>query len=399
MVDERRPEEDPVAPVRGLSFLISEGSGAETAEENALRAEQELKIAHDYDTADRDLERLGMRIQRLPLEAGVMWRLTLPRGEQVEAWEPGNRGLQPPVEITTLLDAATAGKQLHPTPPASSDPGAIRLRELLQMQRRALLVHDPGARLGEDPENVHNHRIAARRTRAFLSAARDYLDPDARHKLIVPLDALGRATGPMRDLDVLLAHLRVEVQDLGESDRLGAESLLAKLEVAREDAARALTETLGSASYRSLLTRLNVPLRLAAGVESVPVAKIARKEFRRLVKGVERLGKNPDEAQIHGLRIRLKRARYAAELSAPDDPIGRRFLADAKILQELLGEHQDAVVAEQQLRAAVVSNSSTHAAFVAGRLAERQRARRLRVSESLPSAWKRLRRSGSTWRD
>jgi CHAD domain-containing protein len=72
-----------------------------------------------------------------------------------------------------------------------------------------------------------------------------------------------------------------------------------------------------------------------------------------------------------------------------------RFLADAKVLQDLLGEQQDAAVAQQRLRAATVVDSPTAAAFVAGRLAERRRAHRTTLSRRLPEAWKRLRRSGA----
>ena len=42
-----------------------------------------------------------MTVSRFPLEAGVLWRLRLPRGESVEAWEPGNKGLAPPPEIAS----------------------------------------------------------------------------------------------------------------------------------------------------------------------------------------------------------------------------------------------------------------------------------------------------------
>jgi CHAD domain-containing protein len=110
---------------------------------------------------------------------------------------------------------------------------------------------------------------------------------------------------------------------------------------------------------------------------------------------VDGLGKNPDDARIHRLRIAVKRARYAAELAAPRGPVGRRFRRDAKALQTLLGEHQDAAVAEQHLRESTVVDGPTAAAFVAGRIAERQHARRIRVREQLPAVWKRLRESGS----
>lgn len=126
-----------------------------------------------------------------------------------------------------------------------------------------------------------------------------------------------------------------------------------------------------------------------------PLERVARKEFGRLVKAVDRLGKEPDETKIHDLRIMLKRVRYAAELAAPERKAPGRFLADAKTLQDLLGKHQDAVIAEQHLRAAVVSDPPTAAAFVAGRLAELQHTSRALVRERLPAAWKRLRKSGA----
>jgi CHAD domain-containing protein len=381
--------------VRARALEISLESEAGTPEENWLRAEQELRVAHGYDTVDRDLERLGMTVSRLPVEAGVVWRLFLPRGEQIEAWESGSNGLAPPPEIARLLDVVAGGKPLVPSPPLSSEPGAIRLREAIEAQRGALLAHDPGTRLGLDPENLHQHRVAARRTRAFLRAARRYVDPVWRQSLAEPLGELGEATGPVRDLDVLVEHLRDELPGLDEADREGGSRLVESLELEREAVRRTLLDALDGDGYRLLLARLRMPPRLAPGIEAVPLERIARREFRRLIGAVDRLGRHPGQARIHALRIALKRARYAAELAAPEGAAGRRFLADAKILQDLLGEHQDALVAEQHLRAAAVVDAATAAAFVAGRVAERQRARRERVTERLPAAWKRLRKSGA----
>jgi CHAD domain-containing protein len=381
--------------IRRRAREIAQGSEAGTPEENWLRAEREFTVAHDYDTPDRDLERVGMALSRLPSEAGVAWRLTLPRGERVEAWEPGTNGLTPPDEIVHLIGSVTAGKALVPGPPLSNEPGARRLREMLEAQRLDLLAHDPGVRVGEDPENLHRHRVAARRTRAFLRAARAYLDPSWRRPLVDALRGLGDATGPVRDLDVALAHLRGELEGLDETDHLAKTFLLGRFEEELERRRSRLLTALDGAEYRSLLARLRVPPRLADGVDEVPLEKLAKKEFRRLAKMVGRLAKLPDEEAIHRLRIALKRARYAAELAAPKGPVGKRFLADARVLQDLLGEHHDAVVAEQRLRGAAVEDVRTAAAFAAGRLAERQRRRRELVQERLPAAWKRLRKSGS----
>jgi CHAD domain-containing protein len=381
--------------VRLRAHQISQGPDSGTATDNWLRAERELAVDDCYDTAERDLERLGMTLSRLPCEAGVTWRLSLPRGEQVEAWEPGNAGLSPPDDVMRLIGGVVAGKELVPGPPPSRDEGAARLRALLEEQRVALLTHDPGTRLGADPENLHQHRVAARRARAFLHVARTAVDPSWRRSLGAALRELGEATGPVRDLDVLLEHLRGELGRLDEADREGAATILRRIERDRELARHRLSEALDGDGYRFALARLRLPPRLAEGVETVPLDRIARKELRRLAGAVGRLGGQPAEEQIHRLRIKLKRARYAAELAAPPGAALRRFVADARMLQDLLGEHQDAVVAEQRLRAATVHDGQTAAAFAAGRFAERQRARRARVQESLPAAWKRLRKSGA----
>jgi CHAD domain-containing protein len=379
--------------VRDRAYQISQAPDAGPPDENWRRAEREFAVVHEYDTADRDLEQLGMTVARLPLEAGALWRLDLPRGERIEAWEPGNAGLQPPPEIIRLIGGVVAGKPLVPAPPVSADPGAARLRAMLLAQRQAMLVHEPGVRLGTDVENLHEHRVAARRTRAFVRAARDYVDPDWRREIADPLGALGEMTGPVRDLDVLLEHIHMELDSLDEPDPVGATTLVERLEGERREARKQLVGVLDGTPYRRVLGRMRVPPRLAAGVESVPLEKIARKEFRRLAKGVAKLGTKPDDGAIHRLRIALKRARYASELSATEGKRGRRFLADARALQTLLGEHQDAAIAEVRLRATTVVDAATSAAFVAGRLAERQRLRRERVLEQLPAAWKRLRKS------
>jgi len=381
-------------PIRLRAYEISQSREAGTLEENWLRAEREFTVAHDYDTVDRDLERLGMTLSRLPSEAGVEWRLTLPRGERIEAWEPGTEGLSPPPDITRLIENVTAGKSLVPGPPLSSEPGALRLREMLEVQRVALLTHDPGVRLGRDPENLHQHRIAARKARAFLRTARTYLDPAWRRPLGDELRLLADVTGPVRDLDVVLEHVREELVGLDETEDAAKAMLLERLEDELEQSRARLVEALDGSDYQLMLARLRFPPRLADGVDEVPIQSLAKKEFRRLARRVERLGKHPDEQAIHRLRIALKRARYAAELAAPKGVARKRFLADARILQDLLGEHQDGVVAEQRLRTASVDDVRTAAAFAAGRLVERQRRRRERVQERLPAAWKRLRKSG-----
>lgn len=216
--------------IRVRAFELSRTPASGTPEQNWLQAEHELAVAYEYDTAEHDLERLGLKLSRLPSEAGVVWRLILPRGEVFEGWEPGNHGLDPPRDIATLLDVAVESRPLQPAPPASDDPGAVRLCAMLQRQRESLLAHDPGVRIGMDPDNLRRHRVAARRARAFVRATQSSLDEHWRRSLVASLRALGDATGPVRDLDVLLAHVREEVRFVSAVDRAGANLLVARLE-------------------------------------------------------------------------------------------------------------------------------------------------------------------------
>src|SRR4029453_8331701 len=102
-------------------------------------------------------------------------------------------------------------------------------------QVRRPLLHDPGVRLGSDPEELHQMRVATRRLRAFLRAGRDLLDRSWSEPLRDELGWLGRALGPPRDLDVLIERLADDAEAVG--DEAGAvRGLLAELEGERGSA-------------------------------------------------------------------------------------------------------------------------------------------------------------------
>ena len=72
----------------------------------------------------------------------------------------------------------------------------------------------------------------------------------------------------------------------------------------------------------------------------------------------------------------------------------RRFVQDAKRFQDVIGEHQDAVVAEERVRALLDRANGLGAHFAAGRIVERERRRRREAREAFPEAWARLEKSG-----
>jgi CHAD domain-containing protein len=110
---------------------------------------------------------------------------------------------------------------------------------------------------------------------------------------------------------------------------------------------------------------------------------------------VKALPPDPPDDELHAVRIRGKRARYAAELA--EGAVGkpaRRFVQDAKRFQDVVGEHQDAVVAEERIRDLLGRSGSAQAHLAGGRLIERERARRREARAAFPAAWDALDKSG-----
>jgi CHAD domain-containing protein len=89
--------------------------------------------------------------------------------------------------------------------------------------------------------------------------------------------------------------------------------------------------------------------------------------------------------------------RYAAELAAlPGDRAGQAFIRAAKDLQDVLGAHQDSVVAEERLRG-LAAGSEAEVALAAGRLVEQEARRRAKARTRLPDALDALVRAGKRW--
>jgi CHAD domain-containing protein len=122
---------------------------------------------------------------------------------------------------------------------------------------------------------------------------------------------------------------------------------------------------------------------------------IARKECSRLRKTSRAVRRDPSDGELHKLRICGKRARYAAELAEPlRGAPAKKFVKRAKALQDLLGEHQDAVVAEREIRELARRLPDHAASLAAGRLVSLQRSRRRNARDRLSSELKRLTASG-----
>jgi CHAD domain-containing protein len=286
--------------------------------------------------------------------------------------------------VTTSGSVITAADLPAPLVAAPADPAGHHVRAALDLRLRALLAHDAGTRDGTDIEHLHQMRVAVRRMRAALKAARPLLDRAWADGLRAELGWLGRALGPVRDLDVLLERLRGETATLPAREREAGEQLVGALVAERETARAEMLDVLGSARYRALLHRLadaiRLPLPTPSATEAQPeLVDLVRGEVRRLRKAVRAAGDDPPDAVLHELRILGKRVRYTGELVEPmlGAPVKQLLKATAG-LQEVLGDHQDACVAETRIRGlldALGEYPDAHVVFVAGRLVERERAR------------------------
>jgi CHAD domain-containing protein len=266
---------------------------------------------------------------------------------------------------------------------------------------RQLLDHDPLVRVGEDPEGVHQARVATRRLRSDLRTFRPVLDAGWIEPLRAELSWLGEMLGRVRDADVLLDRLATNADSLAADDRATASELLDRLRETRERDRVSLLDAMRSDRYTTLLDRLVEAARRPRVHDhggdqraSKVVRRLARQPWKRLRQAISRLPADPADADLHEVRKRAKQARYAFEAVTPI--AGRRAARGAKRLadlQDMLGDHQDAVVAAAWLHDAARAASGVEVPFVAGRLAGLFDTERRRLRARWLDAWKRAQRS------
>ncbi len=293
--------------------------------------------------------------------------------------------------------ALDVGHRRHPSKGADA---AEQVTFALGAQLEELIRHDPGARLGLDPADVHDARVAVRRLRAIIRVGRPLLRTDFVDETRAELERVGNVLGAVRDLDVLIGHVRIGARALPTGEGREVEALVALLEAERATARDALLSLLSDPGYFAVLDRIEHAAqdRYPSG-RGLSLQRVARREHRRLVAAVRKLGKNPSDAALHRVRIKTKHARYAAELVAQTHPKRvQSYLELTKSLQELLGRHQDAVVAEQRISEVGRQAKKASTALVAGRLAQLQVDRRKAARTAFPAAWHALAERGhKTW--
>ena len=354
-----------------------------------------------------------------------------------------------------------------------------------------MIRHDPGVRLGDDPEHVHQARVGTRRLRSDLRTFRSLLDGEWVTEMRAELGWAAAALGEVRDADVLTERMQARIASLPAADARAGAALLRRLATQRDAARARLLDVLNSDRYVALLDALSraaadppllgpddldpspssvevepptatarsmaagpggrplgarseaalddahrdgpvaagcgfercrrhsrreppFPAATAAATEpevaasptaawpeagAVPVApgdrparevlpRLVRRPWRHLSQAVEALGDHPEDEALHEVRIRAKRLRYAAEAATP--VIGKpaqRFASAVAALQGVLGDMNDAVVAEAWLRQSSGTGSASQA-LVAGELIALERQEQQVGRDSWAAPWK-----------
>jgi CHAD domain-containing protein len=372
-----------------LAEIAADNVSAEPADGSAAASWDEIEV--ELVTGDRDLlEAVDARLRAAGARpAATATKLERALGEQLRAARR-SAGDQ-------AGNVAGEGSPLTPRSPA----GEVVLAYVRQ-QALALTRLDPLVRRDE-PDAVHQMRVATRRARSVLQAFGEIVERERTRPLCDELKWLAAVLGQARDAEVLLARFTSELAAIPADLVAGpvgtriAGHFTAQLEHARAAAVRELD----GQRYLSLLDDLDALLAdppltpLAAGKAGTVLAKPVRRAGRRLRRALADVPAAGDkDTAIHQARKAAKRARYAAEAAMA--ALGRqasRQAARAKELQGLLGDHHDSVVARTVLRGlAGDARAAGEDTFTYGVLHERQACQASEIERMLPQVAARSRK-------
>jgi len=233
-------------------------------------------------------------------------------------------------------------------------------------QIRRLSRHLGGVRKGDDPEAIHQARVACRRLRASLRHLREVLP---RHltrgrklrKLRQNLRRFARALGEARDLDVQAGRLEnLASGELSPEAKPGMEWIIRRLQDLRREVQKEVSDAVDWLRGSTVLSRLKSWTDLlgeaqASETEIKEVVargmEVLRQEVYRARKGAKEALAQSNPESLHAFRITIKRLRYTLELwEEVNSELFARPIEQFRQWQELLGAICDGTVGEALLK-------------------------------------------------
>ncbi|MFE5889385.1 CHAD domain-containing protein [Streptomyces sp. NPDC056462] len=311
-------------------------------------------------------------------------------------------GVRPSKSASKLARALaeTAPQKLAPVSVEDPVTAGDHVLAYVRAQRDAIVELDPAVRQDVE-DSVHSMRVATRRMRSTFKSFGKVLDRAVTDPIGDELKWLAGELGVDRDREVLNERLSLALDEVPQGLVYGpvAERLSHWAGDRPGGASSRLIGVLDSHRYLALLDTMDglladPPLLKAAGKEpgnALPTA--VRKDFGKVSALVERAlevepGSDRDVA-IHEARKKTKRTRYAAEAAVPAlGKPAKGLVKTMKSLQNLLGEHQDSVMARQTLcELSAVAHGAGENAFTYGLLYGREEQRAAAVEDQLPGVW------------
>jgi CHAD domain-containing protein len=276
-----------------------------------------------------------------------------------------------------------------------------------------MLVNAPPAvrRDGDATEAVHQMRVAVRRARSALSIFQGVLPPGALDAVSDGLKALGSRLGPTRDWDVFAEETLPAIQQsLPEDERL--QRLIVAAARRRRECHKALAAYLNSPAFRLLGIELAwfaaarfwhvASAAVADQAASLPATlpefagQVLQQRWKKLASSGNRI-EDLDIPALHGVRLRAKRARYAAEMFSTlhQGKASHRFIRRLSALQERLGVLNDGAVASHLL--AELGGPAGRHAYAIGIVTGFLAARAVKIRPRIVRAFERFRRQPAYW--
>jgi CHAD domain-containing protein len=239
--------------------------------------------------------------------------------------------------------------------------------DYLRRQHAELVAGDIALRQGGDA--VHATRVATRRTRSTLRVFGALFDERRARSLDGELAWYADMLGGVRDRQVQRARFADAIRNMPDDFVTDAacDDVDEWLQAEQRERSSKLQGALASTRYLQVLSDMRswahaAPVTSRADAAPAALQHFARRARRKARKRIRQAVSTAESASsadghhvdvaLHRARKAAKRARYAAELAAPVDrpKHAKKIIKRYKAIQNLLGEHQDAVVAAQLLR-------------------------------------------------
>ncbi|MCG2816342.1 MAG: CHAD domain-containing protein [Candidatus Aminicenantes bacterium] len=232
---------------------------------------------------------------------------------------------------------------------------------LLRRLQSGLGANENGIFDDDDPEYLHDFRVAVRRTRSALAQIKNVFPASQTNKWKKKFKRLGRASNRLRDLDVYLLKKEDDRALLPERLKDELEGLFSELKVKRDLEFHNFLLLLKGDFYRRLKEDWNMFLLEQDQEKDIPRSgristmdgahDILHRRWKRVLKKGKRIASDSPDEDLHSLRIECKKLRYSLEFFSSLFPGGeiRHLITRLKKLQDHLGIYNDIQMQKNEL--------------------------------------------------